>query len=405
MNVRNFQTAHKGGYCVAAMMMFLFLNNLGFAQEEAKIVIGHEVRMQSTLLDKEIRLSVHVPDDYDTSDERYPVLYIFQTHFEQVSGAVKNLYDYGLAPKIIVVSVDNYEFGYLTPTKVESNPNSGKADLFLQFFKKELFPFIDSKYRTHRYRILFSNSWGAMFAVYAILAKPDVFNAAIASIPWIKYDGENRYMINNVEDFLSNKEYSHFLYMTMDNESVILPDLKTFLNILKKIPRKGLEWEYHHWPEEDHTSTPYRSIYSGLRSLFGGWNHIPPDIAFRGLEEIKKYEEALNRKFGYAIGVSPPALRMAGQEHKRNKNYGEAISIFKYAIEKQPNNAFAYVSLGQAYEDNSQLELAKEAYEKGYKIALSTSHPQVKWVKNFLDRILQKIDKEKEIFINNNMSK
>jgi tetratricopeptide (TPR) repeat protein len=103
----------------------------------------------------------------------------------------------------------------------------------------------------------------------------------------------------------------------------------------------------------------------------------------------------LNRKFGYGIGISPSALRMAGQEHKRNSNYDEAISIFKYAIEKHPDNAFAYVSLGQAYEENSQLELAKEAYEKGYNIALSTSHPQVKWVRNFLDRILQKIDKEK----------
>jgi Flp pilus assembly protein TadD len=69
----------------------------------------------------------------------------------------------------------------------------------------------------------------------------------------------------------------------------------------------------------------------------------------------------LNRKFGYGIGISPSALRMAGQEHKRNSNYDEAISIFRYAIEKHPNNAFAYVSLGQAYEENSQLELAKEA--------------------------------------------
>jgi tetratricopeptide (TPR) repeat protein len=188
----------------------------------------------------------------------------------------------------------------------------------------------------------------------------------------------------------------HSLVLHQWAESVILPDLDAFLNVFKKIPKQGLEWEYQYWPEEDHASTPYRSIYSGLRSLFAGWNHIPPDVAFKGLEDIKEYEESLNRKFGYGIGISPSALRMAGQEHKRNGNYDEAISIFKYAIKKHPDSAFVYVTLGQAYEENSQLELAKEAYEKGYQIALSTSHPQVKWVKNFLDRIIQKINSIKK---------
>ncbi len=391
MNARDFQTIQKGLNYLAIILMFFFVNKMVYAQDEEKIVIGHKVRMQSVILEKEMQLSVHTPDNYIISNERYPVLYTFQTHFEMVSGAVKNLYDYELTSKIIVVSVDNYEFGYLTPTKIESNPNSGKADLFLQFFEKELFPFIDSKYRTHPYRIVFSNSWGAMFAAYAILAKPDIFNAAIASIPWIRYDGENRYMINNVEKFLNSNKYHNFLYMSMDNESVILPDLEAFINVLKKIPRQGLDWEYHYWPEEDHTSTPYRSIYSGLRSLFKGWNTIPVEIAHQGLEQIKKHEASLNQKFGYEIGISTSALRISGQEHKRDNNYDEAIAIYKYAIEKSPNDAFAYVTLGRAYEENNRLQLAKEAFQKAYDLAVATSAPQVKWVKSFLDRINQKI--------------
>ncbi len=396
MQVRDFQKVKRGRYCLALIVIFLFLNNVGYAQDEEIITMGHKKSMKSTILDKEMQLSIHVPDDYTSTDERYPVLYTFQTHFEQVSGAVKNLYDYGLIPKIIVIRIDNYEYGYLTPTTVDDDPNSGKADLFLQFFLDELFPFINSNYRTHPFTIVFSNSWGAMFAAYAILAKPHIFNAAIASIPWIRFDGEKRYMINSTEDFLVNNTYQNFLYMSMDNESVILPDLETFINVLKKIPKQGLDWEYHYWPEEDHTSTPYRSVYSGLRSIFKGWNQIPPDVVYMGLSAIKKHEASLNQKFGYEIGISTSALRMAGQEHLTNDNYEEAIAIYKYAIEKRPNDAFAYVALGRAYEKSSQLELAKDAYEKGYKIALSTSHPQIKWVKNFLDRILQKIDKEKK---------
>jgi len=380
-------------YCIIIITLMVIFNKIISAQDPENIVIGKKLRMESNLLQKEIQLSIHVPDDSDNTDDRYAVLYTFQTHFEQVSGAVKNLYDYQLIPKIIVVRIDNYEFGYLTPTKVTDTPNSGQADLFLQFFKEELFPLIDSNYRTHSYRIIFSNSWGAMFAAYSILAQPHIFNAAIASIPWIMYDQENRYMINNTEKFLSANQYHNFLYITMDNESSVLPDLETFLNILKKIPKPGLEWEYHYWPEEDHTSTPYRSLYSGLRSLFKEWNQIPPEIVFKGLNAIKKHELFLNQKFGYDIGLSTSAMRMAGQENQRNGKFGDAIAIYKYAIEKRRDDAFAYVTLGRAYEENNQLQLAQEAFQKAYDLALSKSHPQINWIKNFLDNITQKIKK------------
>ena len=373
------------------VIVFLMMSRVGSAQAIDKITIGQKAKIHSKILEKEMRLSIHLPDDYDETAERYPVLFTFQTHFEQVSGAVKNLYDYGLIPKMIVVRVDNYEFGFLTPTRVESDPNSGRADQFIKFFGEELFSFMDTEYRTHPFRIVFSNSWGAMFAAYAILSNPQVFDAAIASIPWIPYDGENKHLINNVDGFLNRNEYHNFLYMTMGNESEILPDLDAFMRVLKRMPKKGLEWEYHYWPDEDHTSTPYRSIYVGLRSLFSGWNEIPPDVAFQGLQEIKKHEASLKQKFGYDIGLSPSALRRAGQEHQRNKDYDKALAIFEYAIEGQPNDVFAHVTLGRAYEECSRLRPARAAFQKAYDLAVTAGHPQVKWIKGFLDRIDQKI--------------
>jgi len=204
------------------------------------------------------------------------------------------------------------------------------------------------------------------------------------------------FRINNTDKFLDSNKYNSFLYMTMDNEFMILPDLEIFLNIFRKIPKKGLDWEYYYWPDEDHTSTPYRSIYTGLCSLFKGWNQIPPDIAFMGLEAIKKHEVFFNQKFGYEIGISTSALRIAGQEHQTNKNYDEAIAIYKYAVSKRPVDAMAFVTLGRAYEENNQLQSAKEAFQKAYDLAVESSHPQIKWIKNFLDRINQKLNEIKK---------
>lgn len=384
-------------YILIIVTAFLFLYELVYSQDEEKIVIGKKVKMQSNILEKEMYLSIHLPDEYETLKMRCPVLYTFQTHFEQIAGAIKNLYDYSLTPQIICVQVDNYEFGYLTPTNIENDPNSGKADKFLKFFQEELFPFMDLNYRVQNYRIIFSNSWGAAFIVYAILTQPELFQTGIASIPWVNYEDQNRFIIDNAADILKRKNYqNNYLFMAMDNEEILLPDLETFIGILKDNPKPGLEWEYHHWPEEDHTSTPYRAIYSGLRALFRDWYQIPAEIANKGLEEIKDYELALNNKFGYEIGVSTSALRKAGITLKRENRYDEAIEILKYEIGRNPNNAFAYVALGRAYEENNQLNLAKDAYEKAYQIAVATSHPQVEWVKNFVDKIDQKINPAKK---------
>ena len=361
---------------------------------QERINLGQKRSVVSGILDKEIRLSIHLPDGYDDSTDRYPVLFTFQTHFEGVSGAVKHLYDYRLIPKLIVVLIDNYEFGYLTPTMIERDPASGEADLFLRFFMEELFPYLDRSFRTQPYRIVFSNSWGAMFAVYSILARPDVFDAAIASIPWITYDGEARYIINNTKSYLDSNTFNHMLYMTMDDETEPLSDLETFIKILDANPRKGLDWEYHHWPEEDHMSCPYRSVFAGLRRIFQGWNRIPENIAEAGLEEIKKYEMELNRSFGYEIGISPVALRVIGQRFQQKGNIDSAIEVFKYGIQKTPENAFGYVTLGRVYEGAGRWDEAKAAFRTAYQKALSQNHPQVRWVKGFLDRIEKRLEEE-----------
>jgi predicted alpha/beta superfamily hydrolase len=371
---------------------FLLVSATAHSQNGDNVIIGKTVKLQSTLLQKKIQLSIHVPDNHGESTDRYPVLYMFQTHFEQVAGAVKNLYDYSLIPEMMVVRIDNYEFGYLTPTVIVGNPNSGQAERFLEFFEKELLPFVDSGYRTHPYRIVFSNSWGAMFVAYAILSRPALFNAGIASIPWIIYDGEDRFILNNVKQFLETREYGNFLYMTMNDELDVSTDFSMFVEILRDNPVPGLDWEYYHWPEEDHTSTPYRSIYTGLRALYAAWSRVPEDVSSKGVTEIKQYELTLNEKFGYDIGVSGVALRLAGQSLQKQSKYKSAIAIYEYATEKDPNNAFAYVSLGRALEADDQLERAREAFEAAYRIAEATSHPQIKWIKNFLENVNAKID-------------
>ena len=51
------------------------------------------------------------------------------------------------------------------------------------------------------------------------------------------------------------------------------------------------------------------------------------------------------------------------------KKYPEAIEVFKKNVENHPNAANCYDSLAEAYEKSGALRLAKENYEKAYKMA------------------------------------
>jgi hypothetical protein len=364
-----------------ALVLFLLVSVAAPLLASDEIVIGTRTSLRSEILGKEVQLSIHVPSGGEDPEARCAVLYTFQTHLEQTFGAVEGLCEYGLIPPLIVVRVDGYEYGHLTPTQVEGSAGSGQADRFLDFFAEELFPFVDAAYRTHPYRIVFSNSWGAMFAVYAVLHRPEVFDAAIASIPWVTYDGEERFLLRNAERFLSSAHHDgHALFMAMDGEPDPLADLEALVGILRDHPRDGLRWTYRPWPEEDHTSTPHRAIHAGLRWIFDAWRTLPRETAAAGPEAVAAYERALAREYGFPLEVSPAGLRAAGQELAESGEPDRAIALFEL-------DAFALVTLGRALEEAGRLAEARTAFAEAHRLAAAQDHPQLRWVKGFLDRI------------------
>ncbi len=363
------------------------------AEEADRLSVGARHRLRSEILDKDMELSIHLPASYSQGERRYPVLCTFQTHFPHVAGTVQSLYEAKLVPELIVVGVDSYEFGYLTPTPVEHSPGSGRADLFLRFFAEELFPHLETAYRARPYRIVFSNSWGGLFATYAVLARPEVFDAGLASIPWVLFDGEERFMIANGKRFLeAGRHERSFLFMTMDDESELLPELEAFVAVLRRHPSPGLRWEYRYWPEEDHHSTPYRTLYSGLRALYAPWSRIPDAVSEQGLEAIEEHEAALTTRFGYPIGISNTALRIAAQDLKGRGRAEEALAIFELACKRDPGRPFSWVALGRAYEEAGRLEAAIDVFRKAHALAVEQQHPQVGWVAGFVERLEEKLN-------------
>ena len=71
-------------------------------------------------------------------------------------------------------------------------------------------------------------------------------------------------------------------------------------------------------------------------------------------------------------------LRFAlGNEYFQSGQYTEAIAALKAALDLDPEYAFVYIQLAHAYENNGQLELARQTIETGRGPAARNGDPNL----------------------------
>jgi hypothetical protein len=364
-------------------------------QPSNKIIIGETVTVSSRHLNKDMIIDVCLPAEYAEKTDRYPVLITCQSHFLHVSGITADLAWKNSTPELIVASVRNYSSGDFIPEKIEGHPDSGRADRFIAFFRDELIPDLDSRYRTQPFRIFYSGSFGGGFSVYMYLAQPNVFNAYLSATPAIDYEGTSSFIMNNVRSYLAKNSYQgRFLYLGVENEPLLTPLLDKFVEILKEADLKGSLWEYHPFLDEDHGSIANKVVYHGLKFVFSEWNMIPDEIAGQGVGAIRSYISALSKKYGYDIGVSRFAIAMAARSYRNQGRAEDIIDLLRLGLEYEPDSEMAWLQLGRALAANGQFKKAKEALETAHKKAVQNSSPHLGIFTDALDKINQKLRQE-----------
>ena len=156
-------------------------------------------------LNRDRQIRIYLPEDYEESEEVYPVLYMHdgQNLFDDSTsyvgewGVDENLNqlakDGGL--KLIVVGIDNGQEKRMNELSPWENEEYGKAEgvEYMEFIVKQLKPFIDSTYRTLSDRdntAIMGSSMGGLISHYAIYNYPEVFGKAVIFSPsyWYSKD-------------------------------------------------------------------------------------------------------------------------------------------------------------------------------------------------------------------------
>ena len=372
------------------LLVYLFFSNICLAQtDESYISVGKTITIESKTLNENRNIFIYTPMGYEQSQEKYPVIYVLDGEGNYFfASAVADFLSRGnnsQIPKSIVVGIPNTDrLRDFSPVKDPNFQTSGGGENFLDFMNNELFPYIDTNYRTHEYRTLFGHSLCGMFAVYTLFERPEMFNSAIAVSPYLQF--ANEFVLDHIDSiFNENSSFNKHLYITIGNEPDYFKSLDRLENILSEKTR-NLTWQIIKLESEDHTSIPLKSFYDGIIEIYSGWQ-LPNEIAMNGAKSIKDHYTKLEEKYGFTANPSELMINLLGYRLMQDNRLEKAIEVFKYNVELYPKSANVYDSLGEAFENDKQFRKAELNYLKAVEIGNTAHDRNLDIYKTNLERV------------------
>jgi enterochelin esterase-like enzyme len=402
-------------------IIVLSVFNIAYAQNAGiDSVVGKKYMIDSEALKEKREIQIFLPDSYEKSDKRYPVLYILDGQRLYLYGVslLKSFTHFKQTPEFIVVGITNkypQRFGHF----------SDGAAKFLDFIEKDVIAFTDKTFRTSRERLLFGWEYGGGFVIQTMTDKPQLFDAYLAASPYPLSDPQvstSKTRKESVERFFSKKpEFDKFLYFTVSVKEGVVEEGTDYLNsVLKKKAPKTMTWTYRKLDGEEHRSTPYATIYHGVKNYY----HFYPELQFitldeftkaGGLANVYKHYKERARLFGFSPEVAswtkftiirgairaknfdqfdafvtkfksndfigklrggrPYSIAEFYEEHKA---YEKAIDIYRILATEHPDSARPFNALGNTYKLLGKYQKAKENYEKAVELAGKSSDARLK---------------------------
>ena len=269
---------------IAILSLLLFQNYI-FAQEnknssvpEAVPILGTQLlHINSSIVNQEYDLYINLPRNYSDTSKIFPVLFLVdaQWDFPLVQSLYGEQYYDGFVPSIVVVGITwggknpNYDIlrqRDLTPSLVQATQPSGNASKFLESIKKEIIPFVESKYRVTKDRALMGSSLGGLFTLYALFNETNLFSRYVLTSPSLSWGNGILYKI---EKSFSEKNTSlpAKLFMGIGGYEDVLT-LQKFTDLLRERKYKGLDIEFRPIEGNGHSGSKAEGYTRGLQFVY-----------------------------------------------------------------------------------------------------------------------------------------
>lgn len=287
---------------LALLSLLLVAAPSALAQKNGDDVsIGKYHIITSKVLGEDRTVLIHVPQGYETSKDKYPVLYVLGGSPRALVEGVQATSQRGVPPMIVVAIATT---GYRVNSDRDLVPGRGSdgAEKYLRFISDELFPYVEQRFRVENHRTLYGASAMGAFVLYTLLERPDAFAGYVTSSPTVAY----RY------DYMAAKttaaarprpKRNTGLYVIYGDRD--MPDVREGIEkyrpLLEALRSDTLSITIEDLPQEIHV--PSGSLSKGLKQVFDGYLYPRERLEKEGLAALESHYEQLSRRLGFRVPV------------------------------------------------------------------------------------------------------
>lgn len=350
----------------------LFLFICGALGANAQVVYKN---LQSSKLGNNRELKIQLPRSYNyDKNKNYPLFIVLDGDylFEVVAGNVDYYTYWEDMPEAIVVGIN--QLGYRDEDTMYSEQNSLPVETgaaFFEFIGSEVIPYIETTYRTGKFKLAIGHGETANFINYYLLKDKPIFQGYIAISPQLAPK-----MINYIPERLSEIQSKIFYYLaTTNNDSESITKMAEALNTdISAINNTNILFKYNSFKDASHYSLPAHVLPTALESIF----HVYQPISKKEYQEIilkldtspvlylqEKYQ-TIKDLFGIEkqILINDFKAIEAAIEKTRKFEYYEELG--KMAQKQYPKTLLGSYYVARFYEETGEPKKAMKTYQSAY---------------------------------------
>ncbi|GEM_PF-6300221 len=305
-----------------------------------------EYKIESAILGETRTIQVSRPDNFESRDRKLPLLIALDGpwHMDHLDRTREALYFSG-HPNVVVIGIEHESRGRDMKFKPdEESPDGGNANKFLEFIEQELIPFAEKEFNTSEYRIFYGHSAGGGFGVYALLEKPELFDAYILATPNLWWDDYS--LVKAFQKRAAKGEFADtVIYTELSNElGEERQGVIEFSKVIKNYSNPN--WGYFHRENENHNSMTPLTGYFGLKSVFADY-FLTGDLTRYTAKEAVAHFQTLATIFGYDPRIPQSTLAHLVASHKLGGDLEEALKFAEIFAETYPTSSYGIFSYGE----------------------------------------------------------
>ncbi|WP_084050269.1 alpha/beta hydrolase [Aquimarina macrocephali] len=358
------------------------------------IIIGQKFKIHSNVLGEEKEIYISLPHKYDERVHSYPVVYVLEAEFlfEAAGTITKYMAARSKMPQSIIIGLSNGEFE--KRKELGYKKWNGIPEKYIEFFKKELIPYIDKSYRVNSHRTIIGLSPTNGFLFEAFLSEPNMFKGYIAlsaHLEWNRKEGEE--LFDEILSKTNDPNYpKNTLYLgRADNDLIQHPNAKAAYTDAKQklenIQTTNATIKLDILENEEHYLMSLAGIRNGFATIYP--NSLWRNPGWMGWDKnenyaqnyYKKYYDKLSAIYGFDIypvedghsyGYYLSGKAYAAKKWGTNK---QVIDLLELGIGYYPNSANLHMLLAEAYQTKGDAKLASEIAKKAL-LLVEKYHPE-----------------------------